>query len=156
MNGKQVGWLRSSIGFYFIQVHLVGHMAPIDQPAVGQAALGCSAGALGLKEVLKVKVAAFAGGADKMDSGGSGHAVMDRIPPSISALTQVSSKMQPCEPYSAFFGFMRATFATVIANFGAAYGTIKSDVAEHQDVCILDWLRSWLLRRFCLVPTSAS
>ncbi|CAE8683932.1 unnamed protein product [Polarella glacialis] len=36
--------------------------------------------------------------------------------------------MQPCDPSSAFFGFMGVTFAIVFANMGAAYGTAKSGV----------------------------
>jgi V-type H+-transporting ATPase proteolipid subunit len=34
----------------------------------------------------------------------------------------------PCEPSSAFFGFMGVTSAIVFANLGAAYGTAKSGV----------------------------
>merc|ERR1712086_1084955 len=36
--------------------------------------------------------------------------------------------MAPCDPSSAFFGFMGVTSAIVFANFGAAYGTAKSGV----------------------------
>jgi len=36
--------------------------------------------------------------------------------------------LQPCDPSSAFFGFMGVTSAIVFANFGAAYGTAKSGV----------------------------
>ncbi|CAE8653111.1 unnamed protein product [Polarella glacialis] len=36
--------------------------------------------------------------------------------------------MQPCDPSSAFFGFMGVTSAIVFANMGAAYGTAKSGV----------------------------
>ncbi|CAE7656627.1 VAP [Symbiodinium sp. CCMP2592] len=36
--------------------------------------------------------------------------------------------MQPCDPSSAFFGFMRVSSALVFANLGAAYGTAKSGV----------------------------
>jgi len=36
--------------------------------------------------------------------------------------------MEPCEPSSAFFGFMGITSALVFANLGAAYGTAKSGV----------------------------
>merc|ERR1739842_281427 len=36
--------------------------------------------------------------------------------------------MQPCDPSSAFFGFMGVTSAIVFANLGAAYGTAKSGV----------------------------
>eukprot|EP00421_Protoceratium_reticulatum_P042079 CAMPEP_0168451438 /NCGR_PEP_ID=MMETSP0228-20121227/48635_1 /TAXON_ID=133427 /ORGANISM="Protoceratium reticulatum, Strain CCCM 535 (=CCMP 1889)" /LENGTH=178 /DNA_ID=CAMNT_0008466053 /DNA_START=69 /DNA_END=605 /DNA_ORIENTATION=+ len=36
--------------------------------------------------------------------------------------------MQPCDPSSAFFGFMGVTSAVVFANLGAAYGTAKSGV----------------------------
>ncbi|CAL1127871.1 unnamed protein product [Cladocopium goreaui] len=36
--------------------------------------------------------------------------------------------MQPCDPSSAFFGFMGVTSALVFANLGAAYGTAKSGV----------------------------
>merc|ERR1712184_116630 len=35
---------------------------------------------------------------------------------------------QPCDPSSAFFGFMGVTSAIVFANLGAAYGTAKSGV----------------------------
>ena len=35
---------------------------------------------------------------------------------------------QPCDPSSAFFGFMGVTSAIVFANLGAAYGTAKSVV----------------------------
>eukprot|EP00435_Cladocopium_sp_Y103_P029006 s1120_g7.t1 len=38
------------------------------------------------------------------------------------------SAMQPCDPSSAFFGFMGVTSALVFANLGAAYGTAKSGV----------------------------
>jgi len=36
--------------------------------------------------------------------------------------------MAPCDPSSAFFGFMGVTSAVVFANLGAAYGTAKSGV----------------------------
>jgi len=36
--------------------------------------------------------------------------------------------MIPCDPTSAFFGFMGVTSAIVFANLGAAYGTAKSGV----------------------------
>merc|ERR1712238_420761 len=36
--------------------------------------------------------------------------------------------MAPCDPSSAFFGFMGITSAVVFANLGAAYGTAKSGV----------------------------
>lgn len=36
--------------------------------------------------------------------------------------------MAPCDPTSAFFGFMGVTSAIVFANLGAAYGTAKSGV----------------------------
>merc|ERR1719238_831612 len=36
--------------------------------------------------------------------------------------------MMPCDPASAFFGFMGVTSAIVFANLGAAYGTAKSGV----------------------------
>merc|ERR1712079_246962 len=36
--------------------------------------------------------------------------------------------MGPCDPSSAFFGFMGVTSAVVFANLGAAYGTAKSGV----------------------------
>ena len=32
----------------------------------------------------------------------------------------------PCEPSSAFFGFMGVSSAIIFANLGAAYGTAKS------------------------------
>merc|ERR1712119_258805 len=35
---------------------------------------------------------------------------------------------EPCDPSSAFFGFMGVTSAIVFANLGAAYGTAKSGV----------------------------
>merc|ERR1711963_1210823 len=35
---------------------------------------------------------------------------------------------QPCDPSSAFFGFMGVSSAIVFANLGAAYGTAKSGV----------------------------
>merc|ERR1711897_18901 len=38
------------------------------------------------------------------------------------------SNMAPCDPSSAFFGFMGVTSALVFANIGAAYGTAKSGV----------------------------
>ena len=36
--------------------------------------------------------------------------------------------MAPCDPSSAFFGFMSVTSAIFFANLGAAYGTAKSAV----------------------------
>eukprot|EP00913_Durusdinium_trenchii_P011628 g10921.t1 len=36
--------------------------------------------------------------------------------------------MQPCDPSSAFFGFMGVTSALVFANLGAAYGTAKKSI----------------------------
>ena len=36
--------------------------------------------------------------------------------------------LKPCDPSSAFFGFMGVTAAVVFANLGAAYGTAKSGV----------------------------
>merc|ERR1712056_11557 len=45
-----------------------------------------------------------------------------------SSLIRRLSRMQLCDPSSAFFGFMGVTSAIVFANLGAAYGTAKSGV----------------------------
>jgi len=47
---------------------------------------------------------------------------------SLGVLSSVLFAMAPCDPSSAFFGFMGITSAVVFANLGAAYGTAKSGV----------------------------
>ena len=50
---------------------------------------------------------------------------------------------QPCDPSSAFFGFMGVTSAIVFANLGAAYGTAKSGVG----ICSMGVMRPDMVMR---------